>query len=1064
MSSNGLLSILHISDFHFTKRKQRDQGIVVDALVADLKALCIGHRKPDVIIFTGDLVQAAGIDLHDDAYDFVIDPVSKVTGCADERIFLVPGNHDLSWAGLEDFSSEHKLWREAATQRDGTAKLNSWYEAGDFKPAIDRKFKNYNDLDTYLRAENKSSRKFKSDFVTIDHIHALNIDIVVINTAAFSAGGNKSFDADERLLAIPEYALLDIEKCLAKDSYRIFAAHHPYAMMNEPTARLLENVINKNAHIHLFGHMHDPQPKSVSGLSGHVISDQAGAIFTARQNSYIGYSHITVDRSNGFAEVNLRSYFDDRKAFDAAIDIISDGKWYSSSDARQHFRKIATPVDEKFLRSHLSGSALASLREEQQLAGGEADIHERFVAPPLLRTFVQTPAGEQGRAEIESPVPFTELLEGDENVILYGVSEYGRTTVLRELRLRLLSDADSLSLPRVPALLDFADIKNNLSAMLRLAKSRASDLPPEHDFESMLKLGHACVMIDDVSFADKRRMAILREFVTTFPKARYIYSSLKSSATAFGAHVNPEMPVRFEFLEIKELKRNDMRNLLNKYEGCSDVEDWLDRLQSEFREINLPFTAANGSIFAEILQEKYKFSPVNRAVLIEQFIDATLRKAAIEQSRRETFDYTNKTDLLAQIASWMAKNENYVPSHEDVRTEMGRYLDSLGLKIRLDDLMNEFLSAKIFINRPDDRISFRYSAVLEYFIALKMVSDQRFKSWVMEEERYLQYTHEIQFYAGKLRNDSGLVDDIGNRYTKIIQSFQSSYGTVNLEAISKINLPKDDDKENIEELYRKITDSPLSKEEKDNELDSEVVHHSGETSQDIVRSKATDIGDELVQCLTLYSGLIKNMELISDADKRKHLSSVWIGWATFLGTAIELAPKLAKERRLRINGVPYEILAPHGMKDAILVRQIMLGLPTVHVKLISNALGTEKLERQLTEPTLNESDEPDVITFLKTGIIADLRLNATPGAVENAFKTFKSSNYLTRSLMTFLGSLRRHDRIKSGHFARIEQSMAGATSVLRGKTAKAQRLEKGRQMTRLNKDRLLIKLKQRNER
>jgi 3',5'-cyclic AMP phosphodiesterase CpdA len=72
MQDQPILSILHISDFHFTKRHLQDQLIVVDALEADIRALCIGHRRPDIVIFSGDLVQAGGSDRHDEAYDFLI--------------------------------------------------------------------------------------------------------------------------------------------------------------------------------------------------------------------------------------------------------------------------------------------------------------------------------------------------------------------------------------------------------------------------------------------------------------------------------------------------------------------------------------------------------------------------------------------------------------------------------------------------------------------------------------------------------------------------------------------------------------------------------------------------------------------------------------------------------------------------------------------------------------------------------------------------------------------------------------------------------------------------------
>jgi hypothetical protein len=51
MADPDLISILHISDFHFSERKAREQEIIVDALVDDLKKLCVGHRKPDLILF-----------------------------------------------------------------------------------------------------------------------------------------------------------------------------------------------------------------------------------------------------------------------------------------------------------------------------------------------------------------------------------------------------------------------------------------------------------------------------------------------------------------------------------------------------------------------------------------------------------------------------------------------------------------------------------------------------------------------------------------------------------------------------------------------------------------------------------------------------------------------------------------------------------------------------------------------------------------------------------------------------------------------------------------------------
>ena len=1063
MSESTLLTLLHISDFHFSKRRQREQDIVVNALVDDLKTLCIGHRKPDLIMFTGDLVNAAGSDFHDEAYDFLIDKVSKASGCSDERIFITPGNHDLSWTGLEKFGDATREWRSLVGTPAEVARLNDLYTQKAFDAAVSAKFSHYLDLERYLSdSEHGRERRLSSSFVTVDHISAINVDIAIFNTAVLSTGGHKSYEKDNGLLVVPEYAVMEAISALTPGSLRVFVTHHPLSWLSEQSSRYLEGEIAKHSTVHLFGHMHDPQPKKIVSLKGEVISDQAGALFTSRKEYYNGYCLMTIDRSNHYVETLVRSYFKDRDVFDEGIDIIADGKWYTSSEARQYFRTIATPVDGKKFADYLSSVSLSLLVDRERAAGGEGDIHDRFVAPPLVRTFIDQVPGDEGKTEIDTPVPFNDVFKSDFNLILYAKAEYGRTTLLRELRYKLLNEAADVRFPRLPILIDFGDISANVDNMLRKVRACAEKAPDENDIDSLLTLGYAFIMVDDVQFADTRRMKILREFIGRFPKARYLLSSPQSSATKLGACIDPEMPVRFEFIEVREFRRSDMRQLLAKDERCTDVEVWLDRLQEEFKEINLPFTAANGSILIEILSEKYNFNPINRAVLMEQFVDSTLRKAAIEQSRRETFDYTNKTDLLSSIAAWMARTENYIPSKEAVRAEMKLYVDSRGLNVNLDELLSEFLVARIFIAKAENRLSFRYRGVLEYFIALRMTTDLTFKEWVMDEQRYLSYVNEIQYYAGKLRNDSALVNLIGERHQAILVAALAEVSDVDLNQLDSLIIPNENKRDEIDAVAREIVQPPLTQEEKDAELDLELPTDA-EDRQEVFRPKSEQADEKVTLSLILYSGLIKNMELISDADKRRHLSIIWRGWSIVLVAALRFAPRLAKERKVRINGALYEVQAPHGMNDTTLLRQLMIQLPHVHVRMISNTLGTEKLERQLTEPTLDEQSDPKIFDFFRTSLIADLRLPSTVNAIRSLANRLRENRYLLWSLIVHIGHLRRLDRLKDEHFQLLEEPLAGAIANLRGGSHQARKDEKRKQIARLERDRLVLKMKKDND-
>lgn len=1060
MNTDSLITILHISDFHFSKRKQREQSVIVEALVRDLKTQCIGHRKPDLVFFTGDLVQAAGTDLHDEAYDFLIDKVSKATGCSDERIFITPGNHDVVQAEVLASSDKHSDWRSLISVQNHTDKFNDLYANGEFDDISKLKFHQFIELEKYIGGdERKKNRKLDKPFATVDFIEALNIDIVNFNTALLSTGGVKGFEKDDKLLLIPEYAMIEVANVLSEGSFRVFLSHHPFSALSEESSRYLEGEFSKHANLHLFGHMHDPQPRSTTGLKGNLVSNQAGAIFTARNSYYNGYSLITIDRSNNHTETLIRSYFKDRYAFDDGIDVVEGGKWYSSHDARQHFRKIAAPIDEQKLRDHLSGAALTLLLDEQASIGGDGNLHTRFVAPPLKRTFIQETVGDESKVQVETDILFDDLVKLDSNFILYGRAEYGRTTLLKELRHRLLSMSKTIHFPRLPILFDFGSINANADSVLKTCRGRADAPLPGHDVEAMLKLGHACVMIDDVHFSDTKRMKVLRDFISKFPKARYILSSPHSSATHLGAYVDPEVPVRFEFVELREFRRNDMRQLLERYEQCTDVEDWLDRLQKEFKEINLPFTAANGSILIEILAQKHNFTPINRSVLMEQFVDSTLQKAAVEQSRRETFDYTNKTDLLAHIAAWMAKEDNYIPTKENLRSEMKAYVDDRGLNVSLDDLLSEFLVARIFITKAEDKISFRYRGVLEYFIALRMTLDPHFKDWVMAEERYLRFVHEIQYYAGKHRNDAAMVELIGVRHASIMERVYEETGVIDLNLFDILDIPSDKNPNSIEDTVSGVLQMPLTKEEKDAELEIDSISDA-EDRQEVFRPLAKDFGEKIILSLILYSGLVKNMELISDGQKRQHIKEILKGWSVMLASSITLAPKLARERRIRVNGVLYEVQAPQGMSTTTLLKQMMLYLPHIHIRMLSNSLGTEKLERQLTEPALDEAEEPKIFAMLRAGLVADLRLDATPGAIATLFNKFKHNKYLLWSSIVHVSELRRLNRVKAEHFAKLDLPLASAIAQLRGGPTSKIRSTTNIQLSKLKKERLLLKMQQ----
>ena len=1060
MSDPDLITILHLSDFHYSQRKSREQAIVVDAFIDDLKGLCIGHRKPDLILFTGDLVQAADDDPYEEAYDFFIERISKATGTSDDRIFLTPGNHDLSRSVTDAAAAQHRLWRSDLGTSMELSTLNARFAAGEYHALLKEKFAKFDGLEHYLGGDERlQSRVAENPFVRVDRIDALDVDIVTFNTAVFSTGGSQKFEADDRNLAIPEYAVIETMKALKPGSLRLFTTHHPLSSLSEVSARYLEGQIAKHAHYHLFGHMHDPQPRNISGLRGEVFTDQAGAIFTARTEYYNGYSLITIDRQAGHTELLIRSYFKDRGCFDEGIDIEKEGRWYKDSTARQHFRKIAAPVEVAKFRAHLGGEFVKQLQKEDAAPGGGGELHERFVEPPLVKTFIHSTKATDESSEVQVPVTFDELLASDRNAIVYARPEYGRTSVLRELRYQSVTRVSELGFPRLPVILDFADVGQNVGKVLARVRGAAAPLPDGHDIEGLLKLGHVCVMVDDVRFDDTKRIKILREFVEAYPKARYVFSSNMDAVYRMGVRVNPEMPVRFDFIELQELKRRNMRQLIRKFDQCDDVEGWLDRLQDQFREINLPFTVANGIILLEIFGTSGKFAPVNRAVLMEQFVEMTLEKAAANQSYRATFDFNNKAHLLSYVAAWMARENQYVRLREDVRAAMKKCLDEMGLDAPpLDELMQEFLSGRVFEPRSEGRVAFRYRGVMEYFIAYRMTVDPSFKDWVLDKSRYLTFVNELLYYAGKTRNDPNLIDLIRDRHLEIFGKATQHLQPIDLNVFDTFLLPQDERGESIEDAASRLATPPLTQAEKDEEFDVDIPRDE-EGRQEVFRPKIDNIHEALSISLMLYSGLLRNFEHMTDAMKREHLGHLWRSWAALMLDSVRYAPRIAKERRIRINGILYELQAPKGMSDASVLKQMLIRLPHATMRLIATTMGTEKLRKQLVEPGLEEGLEPKIIKMFRVGLITELRLDETPGAVTELVGTLRGNMYLLWSFVVHLGELRRLDRIRGDHVKALMSPTARAIADIGGGTKKQREDHKRKQLAKLEREQFMLTMK-----
>ena len=85
---------LHVSDFHLSDKGPYNQEVILNALVSSVKRFRAEGHKPDLIFATGDIAQNGKAQEYAYATEF-FNALLDAAGLQKERLFIVPGNHDV---------------------------------------------------------------------------------------------------------------------------------------------------------------------------------------------------------------------------------------------------------------------------------------------------------------------------------------------------------------------------------------------------------------------------------------------------------------------------------------------------------------------------------------------------------------------------------------------------------------------------------------------------------------------------------------------------------------------------------------------------------------------------------------------------------------------------------------------------------------------------------------------------------------------------------------------------------------------------------------------------------
>lgn len=1054
----GLLTILHLSDLHFSRRRQvHDRQVIQAAFLADLKQQCGGAHAPDLVVFSGDLALAADEErVYDYLYDELLDQVSTITRCGDKRLIVVPGNHDADRETIKRKAGDQVAFLDGITDR---STANEAYLDGRLQQLVAQNFHAFEDLRGYLGG----TPIFHDGIVTVYDYLELQTSVVVLNSAATTWGGLDGRD-DTRRLIVPEAAIDCGLAAAGAGHLRLLVTHHPTSWFTEFSEADFQTVTDGKIAMHLFGHAHAQRPiLTTHSTGGQIVVSQVGALHQARER-YNGYSIIRYDRATGNAAVHIRSYFDGRREFGDGVDIVDGGISYFPSAARQFFYATGRQIDLSVFRVWLAEKLAPAAMAEYDEGLADRPVHEVFVPPPMSEPATVRPTDDV-EAGVETrearQVTLAEVIDSDSNFVLRGGQEFGKTTLLQQIALGLLEQASSANgRLTVPSLIDFSGIRAGTNRIQRLVQSGLAATPEGMTVDQLLAEGLMTILVDDVVFSDRQRIKLLSDFITVHSKNRYIFTTLSNTPQVLHGQDVVEVantPVTFRNVFLRPLGAHGLRTLVGKFDrdGLLDHEVVLKRILREFAGTNIPVTAVNSTIFLLIYND-LNDQVINRANLIEQFVEHLLEKRRPAEAVRSTFDFKNKTHVLAHIAKHMVDTDTYVLSQDELHDTVRSFLQQTGLAWDSLEIVRNFIDSRVLARKGDGRIRFRYRAFCEYFVAQRMLIDSQFRAYVLAEANYLRFLNEIQYYAGMSRVDADLVNLVGDRFAALTEAAQKLW-PIDLHKLDAFRLPAGSSDNLIEQFEVQMEALPLTAEERDAHLQADLPQDA-EHRQEVFRPVLTE-EQRWIVALLLYSGIVKNLDMIDDTCKRRHLDAIFTGWGHLTAISLAIVPLLAKQRQMTVNGVNYAVLLPHHFSEAEVAAHLYVDLPQSISRLILSFLGTEKLQRQLLEPDLQTTPPPAVARYYRDIMAADLRLGDWISNLSMFANSLGDAPYIQELLMRKIADTYLMGDYPESSAPRLKRLFADTIAALRGAGRKHRTEIRAKAIQRLERAHVLQRLR-----
>ncbi|MGK5081320.1 metallophosphoesterase family protein [Janthinobacterium sp. HLX7-2] len=915
--------------------------------------------KPDFVFCTGDIAfgEVRSDPLSEqyvkakEFFDKILTICGKESVMPKERLFLVPGNHDIDRSNVNaDAQAMYKKF--SCDSENNCSKINSRFneKSIEFKDAI-RRLDQYGEfIKEYLPHQyDAEGRYFYAQNITV---HGITVGIAGFNSAWTCAGE----EDDRNLWLAAEWQFNSAASVISNADIRVGLIHHPMDWFNTAERNIVSRRISTDFDYWLHGHTHNSW---VAPGSTHIVVG-AGAVGAEMSEEFgINLTTVNFDECTGVTRLHAKKSSASGWMISPVPSHAPTGEWCYSLPTRiaEIFYQKGEAMTREMDLDNSSRDGLISRYFSRKLEDSLRSFssHSNSWVDRILSTASET----EKNSDLAEKINFSELIKNPKSALIKAPPQYGLTCLSHKIVLEAWNSP-------LRSLFLYLDARNLQPHKSSIEQATSDELQMLGRTRSEIN----CVILDSFDSDEKNMVKMLKNVSIIFSGIPLVVM-MKMSSGSFNLTSIDIEDRKFEEYYLWTIGRSVIRNIVaayNEVRKIGDEDTVTARITSDLSVLNLHRTPINCITLLKVSEAEFDESPVNRCDVIRRVLFLLFNVDTLPS-------YKSKPDLkdceyvLGSFCEGLLRSGNHLFARDKFLSDAQAFCKDKLIDLETSSVFDILYQNNIII-KIGHFFRFKSSYWIFYFSAQRMYHDEEFANFILSDMRYSLYPEVVEFYTGIDRRRNNALEILINDLSKIHQQVQNQCGLpfdVNPYRYSLWNSSEATREKMEKEIAEGVKESNLPVAIKDQYADK-LYDKSKPYQQEIKNVLGAHNFSNMQSVMSAGARALRNSDYASTDVKKRLLKEIMNCWHQTTRVLFVILPLLAKEGYAAYDGAAFALGDGFGTEPNERLLRILVSIPYnvscwVQDDLYSRKMGPLLLD-QLFGGEIGEIEKHELVLIL----------------------------------------------------------------------------------------------------